>query len=351
MLSILRFVRDRFRRGARTSRNSHAQSVSLFLELPIDMVLLIGSCLPPEDVISLSLCCKCLFAIFPLRKTLSTQQKTNLLERLERGVGHKYSFCSYCIKLHEVDPDPKAQVYQSLFRRECLAGTFSPMFLWTRGERILDYQVARLLANNHQLMAPIDSSPTQFYPDDQISHGVHANTGLSLSLWHVTVQYKFINNHLLLKATHRIQGKDWNEVMQGDKERWRHQLCSHAYAFGWEPPDSRSRRVAGITLACPRSLPPHTAILQTTTACKMCLTDWSIECKIDGDERITVTAQTYHFLGDISSHLDPAWLLFTGHDFRLSPAELKTIWQKHRRGSILGLWEGAAQLHNQGIAS
>lgn len=187
----------------------------LLVHLPVDLLLDILDNLPPEDRLSLALTCKCLYAICPASaiNTLSVQGKTDLLQRLERDIGHQYSFCPECVKLHAFHRDLGAQFRDHVgrtIRQACFSGSFSPLIAWTRGSRDLNYQMARLLWMNHRYGPPTGISPEEFCRD----HERPAGKSWLSDRWHVGLEIKFIDNQMLLKATHYIQGNSIAQLLQ-----------------------------------------------------------------------------------------------------------------------------------------
>ncbi|KAH6708349.1 hypothetical protein EV126DRAFT_408740 [Verticillium dahliae] len=352
MATILRSIRDKFRRGAGARNENDLQKeigrpMSTSIGLPVELVLIVGSMLAPEDVLAFSLCCKTLFNIFPLPQKLCRQQKQDLLERIERDVGQTYSFCSYCTILHKFTTAFGAHIDQDFLRAECCSGRFLPLYAWTRGNRALSYQIARLLANNHRLGSPIGIAASDLCWEDR--YPSKFSTGLSLSppSWRVTLEARFINNQLLLQATHQIQGKDWNDLVRNDLAKARHQLCEHVFVFERYPPRRWINKEVAINFPSPHQPPSGPAAIRTTKGCKVCLADWNIDYKVYGTELVTVTIQTYHLLGDISSHLDPAWLLIVDRGCQVPRDQAVAIWRKYKQGTVRDLWqEAVAQLPN-----
>lgn len=315
------------------------------LNLPVDLVYAIFDKLSPADVLSVALSCKSLYKTCPASAVnkLTMEGKTDLLQRLERDLGDRYTFCSVCVKLHAFKKDPKAQVRDVIRWEErpsggigfCCPGVFTPLCLWAHGSRDLNYQMARLLLNNHLYGAKKGISAGKFCRGYRRSPTPPSQR----NLWHVKFNVKFVNNQLLLKATHRIHGTSMTQLMQNEETR-EHQLCAHMLAVSY----GESSSLLGLESAM---IITEEGYLRTgARRCHTCLADWRIassqrvsrhskEIKFN---KISVTIQSYHLLGDLSGHDEPVWRLAARDDWVVPTDEMARLYLKYTDGSIRKMW-------------
>lgn len=304
---------------------------SFILQLPTELIFAIAEVLQHEDVVAMSLSCRALYRIFPYPRTKAwtSGQKQNLLLRLERDLGRTHSFCSSCNALHPFSKDPREQVFQENRRPSCNTGKFFPLFTWTRGSRGLGYQTARLLMNSHRYGPQYGLPLEVFCLGDPSTH----SESLEYPRWRVRIEGKFVDNNLLLKATHALKGSDLGQMLR-TKAVVNHPLCSHVVALEGKIDGGGWTRRAAVSLEAQGPSP-------TTKGCQMCLTDWNFEVGKQGND-ISVVLTTYHLAGSASNHLDTTWLLLTGRDWQLLPGEAQRLLQRHPRGTLSTLWEAAA---------
>jgi hypothetical protein len=311
----------------------------LIVDFPVEIMLGIFEQLPPEDKLSLALGCKGLYAICPApaMSLLSRQGKKDLLQRLERDIGHQYWFCPKCVKLHAFDRNLGAQHRYDVVHaatRPCSSSSFSPLTTWTCGIRNLNYEMARLLWINHRYGPDKGISPEDFcWGLEKPAHGSWPSI-----FWHVGLEIKFIDDQMLLKATHYVQGISVAQLMQRSDIR-DHKLCKHTVAIGTDPP--RSYRGSESAMYVRNDHPNW--VRRRKHGCRECHTDWDLDHASRGgrngeQERIYITIQTYHLFGDASDDSEALWSLLTGSQATLGTARRGAMDNKYPPGGIRRMW-------------
>lgn len=311
----------------------------LVAQFPVETALGIFEQLPPEDKLSLALSCKGLYTVFlaSATSTLSEQGKRDLLQRLERDIGHQYWFCPKCVKLHAFERNRGAQQNYDVGHAgtgSCSLTSFSPLSTWTCGIRNLDYKMARLLWINHRYGPDKGISPEEFCRGlEKPAHGSWPSR-----FWHVGLEIKFIGGRMLLKATHYIQGNSVAQLMQRSDIR-DHKLCNHTVAIDTDPPRSFRRSEAPMYV---RNDHPN-GIRRRKHGCRECHTDWDLNQAFHGgrngeQERMSITIQTYHLFGDPSDDSEPLWSLLTGSQTTFGTARRGAMDNKYPPVSIRSMW-------------
>ncbi|KAH7354249.1 hypothetical protein B0T11DRAFT_301273 [Plectosphaerella cucumerina] len=311
----------------------------LVAHFPVETALGIFEQLPPEDKLSLALSCKGLYVVFlaSTTSTLSGQGKKDLLLRLERDIGHQYWFCPKCVKLHAFDRNRGAQQNYDVGHAGtgcCSSSSFGPLTTWTCGIRNLDCKMARLLWINHRYGPDKGISPEEFcWGLEEPALGSWPSI-----FWHVGLEIKFIDDQMLLKATHYIQGNSIHQLLQRSDIR-DHKLCRHAVAIGTDPPRSYRDLPSAMIFRMKR---PNW-VQRRKHGCCECHTDWDLEQKHivgkNGEEdRNYITIQTYHLFGDPSDNSEPMWPLLTRSQATMDIARRGAMNAKYPLGGIKKMW-------------
>lgn len=300
-------------------------STSLFLELPIDIILLVVEHLrqTPESILILALTCKTLRKLLiPSAPTLASPARDSLLILLEKdsGIGGQAYFCPICHALHSFSPSWGPLTYEhTLFNREYryLRPCYADLCFSLRLERYrLGYHHARLVMNRHLHGAPC-GLPLQNLDAASIP-------GLIVPQWRQTWSARVIENELFLCAIHTINSS-------GMSDRTLRSIIDRGYTYFICRHVDPSHQVAALKRATASSGETEELFSEcrnTLGWCKICLTDYctTIEQKRprkkvwpgiwtqhqSASSGWTITIVAYHQLGPCRSPFDWKWGAITG---------------------------------------
>ncbi|KAI2628705.1 hypothetical protein GGR54DRAFT_588464 [Hypoxylon sp. NC1633] len=277
---------------------------SRLLQLPAEIVLLLGDFLPQVDAVCFALACKALFFLIGDRDRMRLEEpdKETLLFRLEPEVIGRY-YCHFrqsLIRIDENEPPPQSACFYTL----SLSGT---MFE-------LPYHKARLVTN-YGLYGPQHGfPPSSLSCQFQISESrVRRMAGESKSESEIrgaeAWTAKLIDNELFLSCTHSRWGFALTDSNSFDAETFLHHvptyrfyICQHM-SVGDDCPSTGehcSHRL-GVNV---RTGPDY----HGSSWCKFCMTDWDFSIEWVGhDYGWRLTVKTYHCMGKCRSPNDRHW--------------------------------------------
>ncbi|KAL6884287.1 hypothetical protein HDV57DRAFT_452087 [Trichoderma longibrachiatum] len=301
------------------------------LNVPSDVLLLIGDHLQDSDVLSFKLACRSTFALFPhTYKTLSPCAKQEFLANIERDpLGKGTVLCHVCNKLHPFQettgPHPKVEVDddagKSLKAGKCVSrDRFSP----AGNPFTLSYTHARLAMNRH-FYGPGHGIPLANLCVEQTERRDVMAIRCSTSA-------KIMDDELFLRRTYVLTVAD-ADVAEFRSRTGAHdlRLCEHTSLFAAASPfrhfipELQEKPAAGGD----DGLVP---CREAPGSCGLCLMDYDITIEHCADAAYRIVIRATHQLGSCRSPRDWKWARFTEcyrmHVFYPS--------RPNRRGSVYG---------------
>lgn len=304
----------------RPNVSSEPASPSLFLQLPVDILLyLFRAHLQPEPVsaVALSLTCRDLFClVYPtanLNLRLDGVARETFQLLLEKDLGHQLWYCHGCSILHPISVSGPTVDW-----------SYKPKYVWRwisrpghdclvlpdSGFRV-DYQSLRLAMNRH-FLGPPNGLPLENFKVAAVScHPLY---------WGEQWSARIIKDELFLSCTRTLRPPvSWGEeALQDAVGCYGYVICRHVRAEKkaiW-PVEALLPSADGLLVPC----------RDVVESCPWCLTDYAttIERRVEEvrerrDGRWTcrtrrhwvLTITSYHRLGSGRSPYDVTWEVFT----------------------------------------
>ncbi|KAK4223551.1 hypothetical protein QBC38DRAFT_425299 [Podospora fimiseda] len=290
------------RDGSSLSSSSSTNSSSLFLNLPVDLVLLFCKFLPSSSTLTLSLTYKTLYALITsqnvkllgLRFGLDRSERQAFLLLLEKDLGHHRYYCQFCFALHRFSPGegPTGRL------------TCNTSFCLSKNGIHISFHHVRLVMNRH-FYGPPNGIPLDGF---QIEFATNFGSIPVNEKWST----KIFQNELLLSCTRTLRGV-------GEPEKCLAELRN----LPFQHQSSVCRHVSIASALSP--LPDRVVQKQELFSCNWCFSDfettvdrhWSEYGYDISRKKVcwTITLTSYHCLGKgrPSFPCDEAkWYAFTG---------------------------------------
>lgn len=277
------------------------------LDVPSDVLFLIGDYLNESEILSLKLACRSTYALFPQTyKTLSAYSKRRFLPLIEKDpLGRGTVYCHSCNKLHpfqeatgpcsELDLDagkrPKAAKCVSRDR-------FSP----AGNPFVLSYTHARLAMNRH-LYGPDHGIPLANLCVEQSERRDMMTLRCSTSA-------KIMDDELFLQRTYAftVTDADMAEFRRSTGAR-DFKLCEHTSLFPAASPFRQS--IPELHQKPPTGGDGLVPCREAPGSCGLCLMDYDITIQPLADESYNIVIRAIHQLGSCRSPRDWKWARFT----------------------------------------
>jgi hypothetical protein len=277
------------------------------LNVPSDILLLIGDYLDTPELLSLKLTCKSTYALFPQTsyKTMRPNQKERFLPLIERDpLGRGTVYCHPCNKLHpfqetsgphsEVENTDKKHKVGKCAKRD----RFSPL-----GNPFdLTFAHARMAMNRH-LYGSEHGVPLSNLCVEHVEHRDKATIQCSTSA-------KIMDDELFLQRTYAFA------VADADVAEFRKctgardfKLCEHTSLF--PGPSTLRQYIPELQMRPASGGDGFVACREAPGSCGLCLMDYDITIERGADESSRVVIRAIHQLGACRSPDDWKWARFT----------------------------------------
>ncbi|KAL7949954.1 hypothetical protein V8C42DRAFT_309064 [Trichoderma barbatum] len=296
------------------------------LDVPSDVLLLIGDYLNDSEILSLKLTCRSTYALFPQTyKALPPYLKKRFLPLIEKDpLGKGTVHCHTCNKLHFFDettgPHSGSELAAAGKTLKCMSrDRFSP----AGNPFALNYTHARLALNRH-LYGPEYGIPLANLCTEQSEHRDVMTLRCSTSA-------KILDDELFLQRTYAltVTGGDVAEFRRHTGSR-DFKLCEHTSLFPAASPFRQS--IPQLLKKPPTGGDGLVPCREAPGSCGLCLMDYDITIQPCADASYSIVIRATHQLGSCRSPRDWKWARFTEchriHIFYPS--------RPNRRGSVYG---------------
>lgn len=283
---------------------------SLFLQLPVDIILLLcWEYLPPESALALSLTCKSLFGLVSgnAKMRLGDSGREAILLLLEKDAGYDRYYCHTCSVLHRFSSSagPALRDFTWKFdKNDCRRHDL----LYLMGSSLtISYHHVRLVMNRH-FLGPPNGLPLDRFQLENTSFGSLRRK----EKWSARI----LEDELFLSAARTLcwsHGAD-EALRNAVDDNW-YAICGHV----------DMAKFARLSISAPH---PTTSLVapcrDVVESCNKCLTDYDTTVERrwikDGRRKKTracwfITVTSYHRLGGGRSPLDVKWHAFAARGF------------------------------------
>lgn len=281
---------------------------SLLLNMPNEILLLIGDALDLKCGICFSLTCKKLHWLVtrPQGADLG-ESRGNFLRLLEKDEGDRFVYCCFCNGMH----------YFPLRQNLICSGADSKNLqsgpAYSRSYDITFTQV-RGIMNRHfyggELGLPLshaDLNAVAGTPETEPYHSMRPE-------WSRDRSARIIDGELYLCVTHTLSQKirndygNWSDKKMREKVDEGFNVCVHVYACGERRTGRLARRITSLDKALGPTPEPFVPCSGTVGSCDACFTDYDLTIeKSTRSTRWVVTVRGYHRVGAGRDTTDLAW--------------------------------------------
>jgi hypothetical protein len=322
-------------RLARLFRKTRTPSNLCALDLPLEIMLMIGTHLEECALVSLTLTCQSLHGLWGRRSLpFQSREKEKLLLLLEKDIPFLY-YCHHCIKLHRWYgrwSRSIARWYEE--RLPCNYNLKNHLYIPFICH--IPYHHARLVMNRH-LYGSKHGLPLQVLNERDKS--IRYSDGVVKS---VSQEARIFNNQLLVLSVISLRH------LRGDWVLLRSHIDSHAYSICEHLLLARGYYTS-VPIQLPKLVEKGNALSQFLAcgppfgSCTSCLTDYSINILWQGEKKgYTIEVLVYHGLGDCRSPFDWHWRAMSTRD---STGEVRAAYSPdHRPASVRVPWNKAGEI-------
>ncbi|KAI4138151.1 MAG: hypothetical protein LQ341_004798 [Variospora aurantia] len=296
---------------------------SAFLNLPVEIILMIQDLLPLASAVSLTITCRSLLdalgnaSLRSLDLPANADQRSRFLSIMQREWLLEYQFCRPCSVFHplEKDSDPHSIWW---YRREPECAQISGCVFLSVFFR-LRYQHAQLVMNRYRsgMLRDEDLNRLSYHLSYDLSYDHSYDLSYDLRGMHNGIHRRQVvtasieEGALLIHMTSTLRLRDRCDVTT--IKRWLHEVCHHVDSV-------RSVRLGqpqplAATITC--QLNNHDAKQQSCTdccanwkSCPVCQTRFYVDVqrvRVHATTEIIVRLNTRKWLGPCESPLDPLW--------------------------------------------
>ncbi|KAL6808002.1 hypothetical protein GGI42DRAFT_351426 [Trichoderma sp. SZMC 28013] len=305
------------------------------LDVPSDVLLLIGDYLNDAEILSLKLACRSTYALFPQTyKSLPPYLKKRFLPIIEKDpLGKGTVYCHVCNRLHPFNettgPHSGPELGVDGKRLKCMSrDRFSP----AGNPFTLSYTHARLAMNSH-LYGPEYGIPLANLCTEQTERR-------DLMTMRCSTSAKIMDDELFLQRTYALTVAD-RDVAEFRKCTGARdiKLCEHTSLF---PASSPFRQSIPELLKKPAAggdgLVP---CREAPGSCGLCLMDYDITIQPCADESSSIVIRAIHQLGSCRSPRDWKWARFS-ESYRIHifyPSRPNRRGSAYSPGSLYKRWD------------
>lgn len=294
---------------------SQYQPVSKFMDIPLDVILMIFDILEVDDAVALSLACKGLHThLFSGARNrfnaADKEDKHKVQTMLEKDLPDGQIYCPFCRTFHTLDEDYR--------KTTCLEKDRHQQYTFAR--YVPEAQPFRLrYLNARAIMNAAHFNKPSVESNKQRRSGGEANLE---SLRHV-FESGTPGNEWLQSTTPRVIGGELylmvftqhrRELKPGEKDYFAFNVCKHVRVYGCSP--LLWTHNSELSRTC------HFYNKKSASAtCDSCHADWRLRVEWADEEKEifsrsswTVTFVSWHRLGGLRSPDDPLWAESAGED-------------------------------------